>query len=38
VKSVLLGEVKEKMTAYVEVLHVGLWRNLRAGIQKVFEG
>jgi hypothetical protein len=38
VKSILLGEVKERMTAYVEVLQVGLWRYLRTSVQKVFEG
>jgi hypothetical protein len=32
-----LGEVKERMTAYVEVFH-GWWGNLRARVEKMGEG
>jgi hypothetical protein len=37
VKWSALGEVKERRTAYVEVLH-RWWRNLKARVQRMVEG
>jgi hypothetical protein len=38
VKSMLVGGVKERMTAYVEVLQDGWLGSLKASVQEVVEG